>query len=165
MCNNQCTPFCECVNEHLTNGLHILSQNDKSSQRTPSSPSWNCPRDDSSTCSLRVIKSLVLVFKYPHGWIWPMIVTMQKWFKIFTLLILHHPAASWCSTVSRELCIIAIMCSVGCDQTSPSHQFYYIDYYSDISMNPRMKQPTEEIHNPITETIPNLQAPSHPLQS
>jgi len=42
------------------------------------------------------------------------------------------------------------------DQTWVNHQCYYIYYYYDIWMKPRMKLHTKEILNPITDTIPNL---------
>jgi len=57
------------------------------SRHTPTSPNSISPRDDDSTRSIRLMKRVVLVFKDPHGLIWPMIVTMQKWFMIFNLLI------------------------------------------------------------------------------
>ena len=57
------------------------------SRHTPTSPNSISPRDDDSTRSIRLMKRVVLVFKDPHGLIWPMIVTMQKWFTIFNLLI------------------------------------------------------------------------------
>jgi len=54
---------------------------------TPRSPNSISPRDDDGTSSIRSKKCVVLVFKDPHGLIWPMTVTMQKWFMIFNLLI------------------------------------------------------------------------------
>jgi len=48
------------------------------------------PHDDDCTCSIRSMKHVLLVFKDPHGWIWRIIVTMQKWFTIFNLLIQDH---------------------------------------------------------------------------
>ena len=56
------------------------------SQHTLTSPNSISPRDDDSIHSIHLMKSVVLVFKDPHGSIWPMIVTMQKWFTIFKLL-------------------------------------------------------------------------------
>jgi len=55
--------------------------------QTPWSPNAICACDDDSTRSIRSMKSVVLVFKHSHGLIWPMIVTKQMWFMIFTLLI------------------------------------------------------------------------------
>jgi len=57
------------------------------SRLTPMSPNWIYPRDDDRTRSICSIKRVVLVFKDPHGLIFPMIVTMQQWFTIFNLLI------------------------------------------------------------------------------
>jgi len=67
--------------------------------------------------------------------------------------------------VAGGLCIVAIMISRVCDQTSVNHPFYYIYYYYGTSTKARIKWHTNEILNPITDTIPNLQATSHPLQS
>jgi len=55
-------------------------------------PNLICLRDSDSTRSIRLMKHVGLVFKDPHGLIWPMIVTMQKWFTIFNLLIKDHSA-------------------------------------------------------------------------
>ena len=60
------------------------------SRHTTTLPNLICPHNDDSTCSICLMKHVVLVFKDPHGLIWPMIVTMQKWFTIFTLLIQDH---------------------------------------------------------------------------
>jgi len=57
------------------------------SWHTPTSPNSICPRDDDSTRSIHLMKRVVLVFKDSHGLMWPMIVTMQKWFTIFNWLI------------------------------------------------------------------------------
>jgi len=56
-------------------------------RHTPTSPDLISPRDDDSTHSIRSMKPVVLVFKDAHGSMWPMIVTMQKWFTILNLLI------------------------------------------------------------------------------
>jgi len=60
------------------------------SQHTPTLPYSICPRDDESTCTIRLMKHVVLVFKDPQGVILPMMVTMQKWFTISKLLIEAH---------------------------------------------------------------------------
>jgi len=60
------------------------------SRQTPTSPNSISPCDDGSTRSIHLMKRVVLVFQDPHGLIWPMIVTMQKWFTIFNLLIQDH---------------------------------------------------------------------------
>ena len=57
------------------------------SRHTPTSPNSICPRDDDSTPSIHLMKCVVIAFKDPHGLIWWIIVTMQKWFTIFNLLI------------------------------------------------------------------------------
>jgi len=60
------------------------------SWHTPTSPNSISPRDDDSTRSIHLVKHVVFVFKDPHGLIWPTIVTMQKWFTRFNLLIRDH---------------------------------------------------------------------------
>jgi len=60
---------------------HIISQH------TPRLPNSISPHDDDSTHSIRLMKHVVLVFKDTYDLIWPMIVTIQKWFTIFNLLI------------------------------------------------------------------------------
>jgi hypothetical protein len=60
------------------------------SQHTPRLPNSISSRNDDSTHSLRLMKHVVLDFKDPHGLIRTMIVTMQKWFTIFNLLILDR---------------------------------------------------------------------------
>jgi len=57
------------------------------SPHTPTLPNSISPRDNDSTGSIRLMKHLVLLFKNPHGLIWPTIVTIQKWFTIYNLLI------------------------------------------------------------------------------
>jgi len=57
------------------------------SRHTPTLPNSFYTCDDDSTGSTRLMKCVVLVFNDPHGFIWPMIVIMQKWFTIFNLLI------------------------------------------------------------------------------
>jgi len=57
------------------------------SRQTPTLPYLISPRDDDSTRSIHLKMRVVLAFKDPHGLIWPMIVTRQKWFTIFNLLI------------------------------------------------------------------------------
>jgi len=57
------------------------------SRHTPTWPNCVCPRHDDSTRFIHLMKHVVLLFKDPHGIIGPMIVTMQKWFTIFNLLI------------------------------------------------------------------------------
>jgi len=54
---------------------------------TPRSANAICPRDDESTHSIRSIKHVIIIITDPHVLISPMIVTMQKWFTIFDLLI------------------------------------------------------------------------------
>jgi len=60
------------------------------SRHTAMSLSLICPRDYDSTRSIHIMKHVVLVLKDPDGLIWPMIVTMQKWFMIFNLLTQDH---------------------------------------------------------------------------
>jgi len=110
------------------------------------------------------MKHVVLVFNDPYGFIWPMIVTRRKLFTIFNVLIQDH-SVHCSSTVAGGLCIITIMISPISDQASVDHQFYVIDYYSDISTKPRIKLHTKESLNPITDIIPNLRVTSHPLKS
>jgi len=81
------------------------------SLHTTTSPNLICPGYDDSTRSVRLMKYVVVVFKDPHGWIWPMIVTMQKWLRICNLLIQDRLVTCSCSTVTGELCIIVIMIS------------------------------------------------------
>jgi len=64
-----------------------LARSQINSRHTPMLPNLITPRNDDSTCSIRSMKHVVLVFKDSHGWIWPMIVTMQTWFMIFNFLI------------------------------------------------------------------------------
>jgi len=102
------------------------------SQHTPTSSNSICPCDDDSTRSIHSMKCVVLVFTDPHGLIWPMTANMQKWFTIFKYVDtrLSVPCSS---TVAGGLCIIAIMISRVCDQTSVKHQFNYMYYRCDIS--------------------------------
>ena len=60
------------------------------SRHTPTSPNSISPHDDDSTHCIHLPTRLVVVFKDPHGLVWPMIVTMQKWFTIFNVLIQVH---------------------------------------------------------------------------
>jgi len=109
------------------------------SWETLASPNSMCLGNDDSTPSVTSMKRLVYIFKDPHCLIWPMILTMQKWFMILNLLILDVAVrySSW--TVAGGLCIITIMISCVWDQTSVNHQFYYIYYYYDISMKAAIK--------------------------
>jgi len=133
-------------------------------QHTPKSHNSICPHDADSAHFACSMKRVVLVFQDPHGLIWAMIFTMQKWFTISNLLIQNHSVPCSCSTVAVGLCIITIIISLIWDQTSVNHQFYYIYCCYDISTKPRIKYHTKEILNPITDTIPNLHGISHPLQ-
>jgi len=137
---------------------HIISRH------TPTLASMICPCDDDSTRSVHLMKRVVLVLNDPPGSIWPMIVTMQKWFTVLNLLIHNWSVPGTGSSVAGGLCIIAIMISPICDQNSINHQFDYIYYYYDILTKPRIKLHTKEILNPIADTISNLQVTSHPLQ-
>jgi len=60
------------------------------SWHTPTLPNSICPHNDDSTRSIHSMMRVVLVFKDPHGSIWPMIVAMQNWFTIVNLLIQDH---------------------------------------------------------------------------
>jgi len=91
---------------------HIISPH------TLKSPNSICPHGDVSSCYVHSMKSVVLVVKYPHGSIQPMIVTMQKWITIFNLLIQYGSVPCSCSTVAGGSSIIAIMISYVWDQTS-----------------------------------------------
>ena len=77
------------------------------SQHTPMLPNSICPHADDGTHSLCFMQRVVLVLKDPHGLIWPMIVTMQKWFTIFNLLIqdcqYHAVQMSWEGNASSQL--------------------------------------------------------------
>jgi len=96
------------------------------SQHTPLSLDSICPRNDDGTHSVRLMKHVVLVFQDPHGSIWPMIVTMQKWFMISNLLIQNRSELDVCSIVAGGWFIIAIMISRIWALTSANHLFYYI---------------------------------------
>ena len=147
--------------EHFTVSLAISQS---VSCHTPTSLNWISPRIDNSTRSIRFMLHVVLSLKDCDGLIWPMIVTMQKWFIIFTLLIQDLSIPCSCSTIVGELCIIAIMISCIWDQTSVNIQFYNINCYYDTSTKPRIKQHTKDNLNPISDTIPNLQVTLQPLQ-
>ena len=112
-----------------------------------------------------LMKRVVLVFNDPHGIIWPMIVTMQKWFTIFNLLIQDLTLPCSCSTDVGGLCIVAIVISCVWNQTSVNNQLNFIYYYHDISMKPIIKLHTKEILYLITDTMPIRQATWHPLHS
>jgi len=43
--------------------------------------------NNDSTCSIYLMKHVVLAFKYPQGLIWTKIVTIQKWFTVINLWI------------------------------------------------------------------------------
>ena len=109
------------------------------SWHTATSPIVICFRDDCSTHSIRVMMHVVLVFKDLCGIIRSIIVTLQKWFMIFNLLIHGHSVTFSCKIVVGGLCIIANMISSFSDQTSVTHPLYYIYYYYDILMTPRIK--------------------------
>jgi len=109
------------------------------SRHTPTLPNSICPHDDESTHSVRLMQHAVVAFKDPHGFNWPMIVNMQKWFMIFNFLIQKCLVPCGCSTVVGGVCIIAIMISRICDQTSVDNQSNYIYYYYDISTKNRIK--------------------------
>jgi hypothetical protein len=66
------------------------------SPQTPRSLNSISPRDDDSTRTIRSMKCVVLVFEDPHGLIWPMIFTMQTWFKIDNLLIQDRRSFAVC---------------------------------------------------------------------
>jgi len=51
------------------------------------------------------------------------------------------------------------------DQTSVHHHFYYIYYYFDMSTKLSIELQTKYIIHAIADTIPNLEATSHPVQS
>jgi len=72
------------------------------SQHTPTSPNSIRPRYNHSTSSIHSMKRVVVVFNDPHGLIWPMIVTMQKWFMILNLLWQDHQYLTF--ELSREGC-------------------------------------------------------------
>jgi len=108
-------------------------------RQTPTSPNSICSHDDDSTRSICSMKSVVRVVKDPHGLIWPMVVTLQKWFTIFNMLIQNRSVPCSCSTVTGGLCIIMIMISPIWDQTSANNQFNYMYYYYDMSTKPRIK--------------------------
>jgi len=57
------------------------------SRHGPTLPKSIFPRDGGSTHSIPWTKHVLLVFKDPHGLIWQMIFTMQKWFVIFNFWI------------------------------------------------------------------------------
>jgi len=57
------------------------------SRHTPTLPNTLCPHLDDSTRSVRLMMRVVHLLKAPPGLIWPMIVTMQKWFTIFDVWI------------------------------------------------------------------------------
>jgi len=108
-------------------------------RRTPTLPSSIYSCDDESACSIHLIEHVVLAIKKPHGLIWPMIGTMQKWFNIVNLFIQGRSVPWSCSTIGGGLCIIAIMISHVWVQTSVNHQFYYIYFYYDILTKVRLK--------------------------
>jgi len=56
----------------------------------PTSPNSICYRNYDSTRSIRFMHCVGVVFKDPDGVIWTMIMTLQKWFTIFDLLIQDH---------------------------------------------------------------------------
>jgi len=64
-----------------------LEMNQSISRHTPISPNSMSPHDYDSTHSIQSIMRVLIVSKDPHGSIWPIIVTTQKWFMIFNLLI------------------------------------------------------------------------------
>jgi len=74
----------EALDEQFTLSL-LISQ--IISRQTLTSPNSICPRNDDSTRSIRVMKHVVRVMKEPHCWMWPMIVIVQKWFMVISLLI------------------------------------------------------------------------------
>ena len=108
------------------------------SQHTPISADLISPHNDDCTRSVCKMKFVVLVFKDPHCFSWPMIVSMQKWFTIFNLLIQCCSVPCSCSTVRGGWCSIGIMIACIWDQTSVNYQFYFIYYHYDISMKPRI---------------------------
>jgi len=57
------------------------------SLHTPTSANSISTHDDNSSRCIHSTMRSVFVFKDPHGLVWPMIVTMQKWFTIFNVLI------------------------------------------------------------------------------
>jgi len=114
---------------------------------------------------MHILWHVVLLFNDPHGLVWWMILTMQEWFAIVDLFIQDRSVPCSCSTVTGGLCIIAIMFSRMWDGTPVNHQFVYSYYNYDILTKPGIKLHTKQILNPITDTIPNLQVTSQPLQS
>jgi len=57
---------------------------------TSMSPNLISPCDDDSTHSICIMKCIMVVFEYPYGLIWSMIVIIPRWFMILNLLIRDH---------------------------------------------------------------------------
>jgi hypothetical protein len=106
------------------------------SRHTPSSLNSTSPRHDDSTRSIRLMNRVVLIFKDPHGLIWPMIVPCRSGSQY---LICWYAILSSLQVITRGLCIVAIMIWRIWDQTSVNHQPYYIYYYYDIYTKARIK--------------------------
>jgi len=66
-----------------------------------------------SLCTL--MKCAVLVVKDCHGWIWPMLVILQKWFMICILLMQVNPEPDSCLSVVGELPLSTIIISQSWD--------------------------------------------------
>jgi len=135
------------------------------SQGTGTLSNLVCLCNDNSTRSVRSIKYIVLAFKNSHGLIWPIILTIQKWYSTFHLLQQDWLVVCRCSIVAGGLCIIVIMISYVWDQTSVNYQFNDTYYQYDIWTKHWIKYHTKNILNLITDTISNLQVTLHPLQS
>jgi len=107
---------------------------------------------------------VVLVFKDPLRLNLSNVVTVQKWFTICNLSIENHLVDCSYSYITGNLSIILILISSVWDQTLVNRQFQYIYYYYNTSTQCRMKWHGEDIPNPITDTIPNLQVTLYHLQ-
>jgi len=119
--------------------IHPLAISWIISWHTPTSPHVIHPCDDDITHPVCLMKHVVHVFKDSSR----LNLTNDSYnaevIQIFNLLIHDHSVPNSGSTITGELCIMAIMISPGWDQTSVNRHFYYIFYLYDISMKPRMR--------------------------
>lgn len=90
---------------------------------------------------------------------------MQKPITIFILLIQNNTVPGRCSTIAGGVCIIVMVISPLCNQTSLNHRFYYIYCHYDLSTKPSIIKHAKDILNPLSDTIPNLPVALHPLQT